>query len=90
MRREHARLLAQSVANESELLHLRWENADLRRRLWGKSSEKRALPELPGQLSICFDSPVDVADPIAEQGKAAEKAEKKDISKSATQPFWTF
>lgn len=73
LRREHARLLVQSVANESELLHLRWENADLHRRLWGKSSEKRVLP---GQLSICFDSPVDVADPIAEPTKATEKKEK--------------
>ena len=89
LRREHARLLAQSVANESELLHLRWENADLRRRLWGKSSEKRALPELPGQLSICFDSPVDVSDPIAEQGKAAEKADKKEKSYSRFRKSFT-
>ena len=89
LRREHARLLAQSLANESELLRLRWENADLRRRLWGKSSEKRALPELPGQLSICFGSPADVADPIAEQAKATEKAEKKEKSYSRFRKSFT-
>ena len=39
---------------------LRWKLADLTRRLWGKSSEKRHLPEDAGQLSICFESPSDV------------------------------
>ncbi len=48
---------------------LRWKLADLTRRLWGKSSEKRHLPEDAGQLSICFESPSDVNDPVAEEQK---------------------
>ncbi len=53
---------------------LRWKLADLTRRLWGKSSEKRHLPEDAGQLSICFESPSDVNDPVAEEQKTAGKS----------------
>ena len=49
-----------------------WKLADLTRRLWGKSSEKRHLPEDAGQLSICFESPSDVNDPVAEEQKPLE------------------
>lgn len=61
---------------ETENKLLRWEVADLKRRCWSKSSEKRSLPEDADQLKFCFDSPVDVADPVAEESKAQEKAQK--------------
>ena len=57
---------------------LRWKLADLTRRLWGKSSEKRHLPEDASQLSICFESPSDVNDPVAEEQKIAEKSVKSE------------
>ena len=38
------------------------------------SSEKRHLPEDSNQLSICFESPSDVNDPVAEELKTAEKS----------------
>ena len=44
----------------------------------GKSSEKRHLPEDAGQLSICFESPSDVNDPVAEEQKTAEKSAKSE------------
>lgn len=65
-----------SLETENKLL--RWQVADLKRRQWGKSSEKRSLPEDPSQLEFCFDSPVDVADPVAEENKAEEKAQKAE------------
>lgn len=63
---------------ETENKLLRWQNADLKRRCWQKSSEKRSLPEDPDQLKICFEAPADVSDPVAEENKAEEKAEKKE------------
>lgn len=59
---------------EAENKFLRWQLADLKRRQWGKSSEKRSLPEDVAQLNICFDAPVDVGDPATEKSKALEKA----------------
>lgn len=56
----------------------RWKFENLLRRLWGKSSEKRKLPSDPNQLSICFDSPQDVSNPVAEEDKVLEKADKKE------------
>lgn len=52
---------------EAENKLLRWQVADLKRRQWGKSSEKRTLPEDAFQLNICFDAPVDVSDPVSEK-----------------------
>ena len=79
---------------------LRWKLADLTRRLWGKSSEKRHLPEDAGQLSICFESPSDVNDPVAEEQKTAGnpshrrmativsvKASRKKITPHARKPI---
>lgn len=60
---------------EAENKLLRWQVADLKRRQWGKSSEKRTLPEDASQLNICFDAPVDVSDPVGEKSKACKKAE---------------
>lgn len=57
---------------------LRWQLADLKRRKWSKSSEKRSLPEDAAQLNICFEAPVDVSDPVAEENLAQEKAEKAE------------
>lgn len=61
---------------ETENKLLRWEMADLKRRCWSKSSEKRSLPENPSQLEMCFDSPVDVENPVAEENKVQEKSQK--------------
>lgn len=71
-----AKLNEQSQAIDAENIRLRWLVADLQRRLWGKSSEKRQLPEDSAQLQICFDSPADVHDPVGEEVKAKEKADK--------------
>ncbi|NDV67265.1 IS66 family transposase, partial [Bacteroides sp. 224] len=65
-----------TLGREKDLL--RWRLENLLRRLWGKSSEKRKLPEDPAQLSICFDSPTDVSDPVAEETKVLKKAEKQE------------
>lgn len=72
--RQSAELAACVSSGEAEITLLRWEIMDLKRRLWDKSSEKRKLPEVPSQLSVCFESPVDVSDPLSEQAKATEKA----------------
>lgn len=71
---EYSRQIDEIEANKAVIAGLRWELADLQRRLWGKSSEKRHLPEDAGQLNICFDSPVDVTSPVTEQKKALEKS----------------
>lgn len=71
-------LSLKKIQLETENNLLRWELADLKRRCWSKSSEKRALPEDPAQLDICFDSPIDVEDPVAEEMKAEEKAEQAE------------
>ncbi len=73
-----SRLEVESALNSVETERLRWEIADLKRRLWGKSSEKRELPEDPSQLTICFESPADVCDPVSEEVKAEEKAHKSE------------
>ena len=71
---EHSRQVEEISACTAVIADLRWKLADLTRRLWGKSSEKRHLPEDAGQLSICFESPSDVNDPVAEEQKIAEKS----------------
>nr|WP_106829780.1 IS66 family transposase [Parabacteroides pacaensis] len=71
-------LLLEKSNLETENKLLRWELADLKRRCWSKSSEKRALPEDPAQLGICFDSPIDVEDPVKEEMKAEEKADRSE------------
>lgn len=68
----------QVVNSDQEIARLRWENLALLRRLWGQSSEKRRLPEDPCQLLICFDSPADVEDPVAEQARCVDKAQKEE------------
>ncbi|MCS2309430.1 hypothetical protein NXW05_00140 [Phocaeicola vulgatus] len=55
---EYSRQVEEISACTAVIADLRWKLADLTRRLWGKSSEKRHLPEDAGQLSICFESPV--------------------------------
>ena len=77
--RENTKPLCRSIPARSKkssavIADLRWKLADLTRRLWGKSSEKRHLPEDAGQLSICFESPSDVNDPVAEEQKTAGKS----------------
>lgn len=63
---------------ETENKLLRWQIADLKRRQWGKSSERRSLPQEPDQLKICFDSPVDVTDPKGEESKVCEKGKQAE------------
>ena len=63
---------------ETENKLLRWQIADLKRRHWGKSSEKSSLPKDARQLEVCFDAPADVSDPVAEENKAEEKAQKAE------------
>lgn len=75
---ENLRQVEEISACTAEITMLRWKLADLTRRLWGKSSEKRHLPEDAGQLSICFESPSDVGDPVAEEQKAVEKSSKSE------------
>ena len=53
---EYSRQVEEISACTAVIADLRWKLADLTRRLWGKSSEKRHLPEDAGQLSICFES----------------------------------
>ena len=76
--REYSRQVEEISACTAVIADLRWKLADLTRRLWGKSSEKRHLPEDAGQLSICFESPSDVNDPVAEEQKTAEKSAKSE------------
>lgn len=76
--KEKESLLKDKEALTLEKNLLRWRLENLLRRLWGKSSEKRKLPEDPSQLSICFDSPTDVSDPVAEETKVLEKVQKKE------------
>lgn len=71
-------LLSEKSNLEAENKLLRWEIVDLKRRCWSKSSEKRTLPGDPAQLDICFDSPIDVEDPVAEEMEAEEKAEQTE------------
>ena len=71
---EYSRQVEEISACTAVIADLRWKLADLTRRLWGKSSEKRHLPEDAGQLSICFESPSDVNDPVAEEQKTAGKS----------------
>ena len=55
----------------------RWKLADLTRRL--QNPVKNAIfPKMPGRLSICFESPSDVNDPVAEEQKTAEKSAKSE------------
>lgn len=69
--------LEEEVSSRKVLIaQLRWQIADLSRRLWGKSSEKRHLPEDPSQLRICFDSSADVTDPVLEEKAAVKKSAK--------------
>ncbi len=68
---------------------LRWQIMDLKRRLWGKSSEKRSLPADPQDLSICTGSPSDVEDPVAEETQAKEKAKKSEGSYSRFRKTFT-
>lgn len=75
---EYSRQVEEISACTAVIADLRWKLADLTRRLWGKSSEKRHLPEDAGQLSICFESPSDVNDPVGEEHKAAEKSSKSE------------
>ncbi|WP_457851443.1 IS66 family transposase, partial [Bacteroides xylanisolvens] len=76
--REYSRQVEEISACTAVIADLRWKLADLTRRLWGKSSEKRHLPEDAGQLSICFESPSDVNDPVAEEQKTAGKSAKSE------------
>ena len=75
---EYSRQVEEISACTAVIADLRWKLADLTRRLWGKSSEKRHLPEDAGQLSICFESPSDVNDPVAEEQKTAGKSAKSE------------
>ena len=75
---EYSYLQEEKRRLETEVQLLRWELADLKRRCWSKSSEKRSLPPDPAQLGICFDVPVDVQDPVAEESQAQEKAEQEE------------
>jgi transposase len=59
---------------------LRWRIAFLERLCWGRSSEKRRLPENPAQLSICFEEVPEQADPEKEKEKAAEEIEKVEVA----------
>ncbi|MDR1200522.1 MAG: hypothetical protein LBL58_02680 [Tannerellaceae bacterium] len=57
----------------------RWYIAFLERLCWGRSSEKRRLPEDPAQLSICFEEVPLQADTETEKEKAAEETEKTEV-----------
>lgn len=71
---EYSRQIEQIETSKAVIAELRWKLADLQRRLWGESSEKRHLPEDADKLGICFDSPADVSSPVTEQKKALEKS----------------
>lgn len=79
---EYSRQVEEISACTAVIADLRWKLADLTRRLWGKSSEKRHLPEDAGQLSICFESPSDVNDPVAEEQKTAGKSVTSEIGRA--------
>lgn len=87
--REQSRKSEELSACTDLIAALRWRVADLERRLWGKSSEKRHLPEDAGQLEICFESPSDVSDPVAEEGKAAVKSARSENSYSRFRKSFT-
>jgi transposase len=65
------------LENQKEIDHLRWRMTYLERLLWGRSSEKRRLPEDPAQLSICFEQAPVQADPEKEEEQAAEEIEQE-------------
>jgi transposase len=67
------------LENRQEIDRLRWRMACLERLLWGRSSEKRRLPEDPAQLSICFEETPLQADPEKEEEKAEEEIEKEKV-----------
>lgn len=74
---EYSELMDKNVSAESTIKRLQWEILQLRRRLWGKSSEKRQLPESPDQLRLCFESPVG-EDPEDVKEEARRKAKKSE------------
>lgn len=75
---QYSEQVAELASCQTTIEQLRWKIADLQRRLWGKSSEKRQLPQDSGQLNICFDSPADVADPVVQETKAVDEAKKSE------------
>lgn len=62
-----------------EINRLRWRLVMESRLCWGRSSEKRRLPEDPSQLYICFDQVPTQAD-VAQEARKAEKEVKKDVA----------
>lgn len=60
---------------------LRYRVSYLERLCWGRSSEKRRLPEDPAQLSICFDSPEGVEQAAVEEEKQEEIAREKTYNR---------
>ena len=76
---EYSSVLQELLSSEQqENTRLRYEVARLERLCWGRSSEKRRLPEDPAQLKICFDEPNGV-DPVVVEAKKEEelKGERK-------------
>ncbi len=72
---EYSRQVEEISACTAVIADLRWKLADLTRRLWGVNPVKNVIfPEDAGQLSICFESPSDVNDPVAEEQKTAGKS----------------
>jgi transposase len=67
------------LKNRLEIDRLRWRLACLERLHWGRSSEKRLLPEDPAQLGICFEETPQMADPEKEKEKAEEEIKKEEI-----------
>ncbi|MDR2919657.1 MAG: IS66 family transposase [Tannerella sp.] len=65
------------LGNQQEIERLRWRLALQERLCWGRSSEKRRLPEDPSQLRICFEEVPLQADPLEEEVKAEKEAGKE-------------
>lgn len=64
--------------NRQEIDRLRWHLASLGRLCWGRSSEKRRLPEDPSQLRICFEEvPLGVDEKVELRKEQKEKAKEE-------------
>lgn len=77
LKKAQEEILNQKLENE----HLRHRILQLERLCWGRSSEKRGLPENPSQLEICFDTPQGT-DPVkVEERKQEELNEEKKYNR---------
>lgn len=81
LRKEQNDFLTRQEAYLKEINEPQCRIYDLLRRCWGKKSEKR-LPDSPGQLSICWQTPQDSAPEQQLQEKAEESGKEEEKSYS--------